>query len=79
MYTQFDYMVMTQLYPISIEKTSAIRRLISGALSVAAIIFGGIVCLRLGSLQNSLIILGALIVEVVIFTKMYVPMRLNKL
>lgn len=79
MYTQFDYMVMTQLYPISIEKQAAIRRLISGALSVAAIIFGGIVCLRLGSLQNSLIILGALIVEVVIFTKMYVPMRLNKL
>ncbi|WP_417638427.1 ABC transporter permease [Enterococcus faecalis] len=80
MYTQFDYMVMTQLYPISIEKKqAAIRRLISGALSVASIIFGGIVCLRLGSLQNSLIILGALIVEVVIFTKMYVPMRLNKL
>ncbi len=80
MYTQFDYMVMTQLYPISIEKKqAAIRRLISGALSVAAIIFGGIVCLRLGSLQNSLLILGALIVEVVIFTKMYVPMRLNKL
>lgn len=61
------------------KKQAAIRRLISGALSVAAIIFGGIVCLRLGSLQNSLIILGALIVEVVIFTKMYVPMRLNKL
>ena len=80
MYTQFDYMVMTQLYPISIEKKqAAIRRLIGGALSVAAIIFGGIVCLRLGNLQNSLIILGALIVEVVIFTKMYVPMRLNKL
>lgn len=79
MYTQFDYMVMTQLYPISIEKQAAIRRLIGGALSVAAIIFSGIVCLRLGNLQNSLIILGALIVEVVIFTKMYVPMRLNKL
>ena len=41
MYTQFDYMVMTQLYPISIEK-QAIRRLISGALSVAAIILVGL-------------------------------------
>ena len=42
MYTQFDYMVMTQLYPISIEKQAAIRRLISGALSVAAIILVGL-------------------------------------
>ncbi|MDA9470463.1 ABC transporter permease [Enterococcus sp. 5H] len=79
-YTQFDYMVMTRLYPVpNSQKKQAVSKLVTILLFVAAVLFSIFVLIALPDVKESLIIIGALLIEVVLFAKFYVPYRLKKM
>lgn len=79
-YTQFDYMVMTHLYPIAKDqKKQAVSKLLTVLLFVAAVLFSVFVLIALPDLKEGLMVISALIVEVLLFAKFYVPYRLKKM
>lgn len=79
-YAQFDYMVMTQLYPVSQgQKKKAVSQLIFVLLVIAAVFYSVFVLITLPQKQEALLIMVALFVEVFLFTKAYVPYRLKKM
>lgn len=79
-YTQFDYMVMTHLYPVlASQKKQAVSQLVIVALAIAAVIFSILVMISVPDKMAGLIIVVALFVEVLAFSKLYVPYRLKKL
>lgn len=79
-YTQFDYMVMTRLYPVpNSQKKQAVSKLVTILLFVAAVLFSIFVLSALPDVKESLLIIGALLIEVVLFAKFYVPYRLKKM
>lgn len=79
-YTQFDYMVMTRLYPVpNSQKKQAVSKLVTILLFVAAVLFSIFVLIALPDVKESLLIIGALLIEVVLFAKFYVPYRLKKM
>ena len=79
-YSQFDYMVMTQLFPTpATQKKQAVSFLLLFLLFSAVVIFGLLALIALPSIQEGLLVLAALAAEVVIFTLLYVPQRLKKM
>lgn len=79
-YTQFDYMVMTRLYPVpNSQKKQAVSKLVTILLFAAAVLFSIFVLIALPDVKESLLIIGALLIEVVLFAKFYVPYRLKKM
>ncbi|MFD2307013.1 ABC transporter permease [Enterococcus termitis] len=79
-YTQFDYMVMTQLYPVPNEqKKQAVSRLVTVLLFAAALLFSVFVLIALPDVKEGLMIIVALVVEVILFARLYVPYRLKKM
>lgn len=79
-YAQFDYMVMTRLYPVSDgQKKQAVSKLMTVLLFVAAMLFSIFVLIALPDFKEGLLVVGALVVEVILFTKFYVPYRLKKM
>lgn len=79
-YARFDYMIMTHLYPIPMkQKKQAVSQLITGLLLVAAALFSIFVIIALPTFSEIVIIMSALVVEVVLFSKVYVPHRLKKM
>ncbi|MBO0468150.1 ABC transporter permease [Enterococcus plantarum] len=79
-YTQFDYMVMTHLYPVPDgQKKQAVSILVTVLLLVAALLFSVFVLIALPDLKEGLMVVVALIVEVLLFAKFYVPYRLKKM
>lgn len=79
-YTQFDYMVMPHLYPVSNgQKKQAVSKLVTVLLFVAAALFSIFVLIALADLKEGLMVVAALIVEVLLFAKFYVPYRLKKM
>ncbi|WP_206912945.1 ABC-2 type transport system permease [Enterococcus sp. DIV0840] len=79
-YTQFDYMVMTHLYPVpNGQKKQAVSKLVTVLLLVAAVLFSIFVLIALPDLKEGLMVVAALIVEVLLFAKFYVPYRLKKM
>ncbi|MGK0612225.1 ABC transporter permease, partial [Enterococcus faecalis] len=77
-YSQFDYMIMTHLYPVNpIQKNQAVKRLIALVLSTAAIIFALLAVIRLANIRSSVIVIFAFAVEILVFKKVYVAMRLK--
>lgn len=79
-YTQFDYMVMTHLYPVPDgQKKQAVSKLVTVLLLVAALLFSVFVLIALPDLKGGLMVIVALIVEVLLFAKFYVPYRLKKM
>lgn len=79
-YTQFDYMVMTHLYPVPDgQKKQAVSKLVTVLLLVAALLFSVFVLIALPDLKEGLMVVVALIVEVLLFAKFYVPYRLKKM
>ncbi|MGO2100298.1 ABC transporter permease [Vagococcus salmoninarum] len=80
LYSQFDYMVMTQLYPVpKVQKASAVQALIAKLLAVTALLFSLTALIVLPKLQESLIVIGSLGLEIALFTYFYIPSRLKKL
>ncbi|WP_086314443.1 ABC-2 type transport system permease [Enterococcus sp. 7F3_DIV0205] len=79
-YTQFDYMVMTHLYPVpNGQKKQAVGKLVTVLLLVAAILFSLFVLIALPDFKEAAMVVVALIVEVLLFAKFYVPYRLKKM
>lgn len=79
-YTQFDYMVMTHLYPVpTTQKKQAVSQLITALLLIAALLFSLFVVLVLPNKLESLLVAAALLIEVGIFVKVYIPYRLKKM
>ena len=79
-YTQFDYMVMTHLYPVPDgQKKQAVSKLVTVLLLVAAALFSIFVLIALPDIKEGLMVIAALIVEVLLFAKFYVPYRLKKM
>lgn len=79
-YTQFDYMVMTHLYPTPTkQKKQAVSQLVTVLLFIAALLFSLFVLLVLPNKLESLLIIGALFIEVGVFATIYVPYRLKKM
>lgn len=79
-YAQFDYMVMTQLYPVSQQqKKKAVGQLVSLLLVSAACLFSVFALITLPQKSEALLVVAALLVEVFLFTKFYIPYRLKKM
>lgn len=79
-YGEFDYMVMTALYPIPIgQKKDAVKRLIRDVLFIVVVLFGATGLYRLPSIGEAGVLIGVLLVEWLGFTMVYVPKRLKKM
>ncbi len=79
-YNEFDYMLMTFLYPVKKgTKNKAVERLLRYILGASITIFSVILLLRLQDKVGALVVVGILIIEGILFTKFYAPKRLKKL
>ncbi|HCM88400.1 MULTISPECIES: ABC transporter permease [Vagococcus] len=79
-YNEFDYMLMTQLYPIKKEqKLNAVENLIRKILMGVITIFSVVILIKLQDKVGGLLIIGLMIIEGIVFTKLYAPRRLKKL
>ena len=79
-YAQFDYMVMTQLYPVpKQQKKKAVSQLVSILLLITVFLFSLFVLLALPRKIDALFIVLTLIVEASLFAKFYVPYRLKEM
>lgn len=79
-YSQFDYMVMTNLYPVEkAGKKQAVAKLISWLLAGAGVIFSLLAAFTLPSWSEVAMVLVALAVEIYLFTRFYLPQRLKNL
>ncbi|KAF1303376.1 ABC transporter permease [Enterococcus sp. JM9B] len=80
LYTQFRYMVLTHLYPVSAKQQSiALQRLLLVLLIFAAVVFAGVAAFRLSTWgDRGIVILGyGLVVGGFIY--LYLPSRLKKM
>ena len=79
LYNQFQYVVTTQLYPITTkQKTRAMQQLLRILLAVTFVVFSVIRLFFTHSLEDSLVIVGYLVITL-IFLQWYVPYRLKKM
>ncbi|WP_086348735.1 ABC transporter permease [Candidatus Enterococcus clewellii] len=79
-YAQFDYMVMTHLYPTPVkQKKQAVSYLLNVLLIIAAVVFGVITLIQLPNIQEALVVIVAMAAEIIGFTRFYVPQRLKKM
>lgn len=79
-YNEFDYMLMTQLYPVNkSQKTDAVQKLILIILLVVAAIFSIVLVIRLENKLQALMISVALFAESTAFVYLYTNNRLKKL
>lgn len=80
MYSEFDYMLMTQLYPVKKEqKIQAVQQIISLILLSVSVLFSLILLINLDNKLNALAISAILIVESLLFTYLYATKRLKKM
>jgi ABC-2 type transport system permease protein len=80
LYTQFRYMVLSQLYPtVASQKVTALKRLVTITLVIAAAIFTICTFIGLRDLSTTLLVLLILIVEVFAFVQVYLAQRLKKM
>jgi ABC-2 type transport system permease protein len=78
-YTQFDYMIMTFLYPITEkQKKQAVGQLITVILVGVALLFTGAAMFSLTNKFNALLVMVALGIEILLFVKGYLPIRLKR-
>ncbi len=79
-YGQFDYMMMTQLYPVPMnQKKQAVGQLITLLLVIAGMILGLLVMIMMSDKASAILIVVALAVEIFLFVKFYLPYRLKKI
>lgn len=79
-YSEFQYMILTHLYPISpAQKVQAVQRVLLILLFVAAIVFGVISLFSMKTVGDKLLLFAAYLGFVPVFMYAYVPKRLKKL
>lgn len=80
LYNQFQYMVLTQLYPLpEKQKERALQQLITGLLVFAAILFALVGSLAYDTWLDRAWLLGSFVVFALLFGILYLPMRLKKM
>lgn len=80
MYGQFDYMIMTELYPLSNQdKKVAVNTLVRLLLMIVGVIFSLLALIVLPNKLDSLLVVAAIFVEILLFTTLYLPSRLKKI
>ncbi|MGX6970630.1 ABC transporter permease [Vagococcus bubulae] len=80
MYHAFDYMLMTQLYPISPkQKSGAVLSIIRSVLIIMTIIYGVIVLIALPNKLDAMKLFGVFVVVCFVLSWGYLPMRLKKI
>lgn len=80
LYNQFQYMVMTQLYPVpSQQKTKALRQLLLVLLLVGAVIFTVVGSIPYSSWGNRGLLLAVFVAVALAFTYLYLPLRIKKM
>lgn len=80
LYNQFQYMVMTQLYPVpSQQKTKALRQLLLVLLLVAAVIFTVVGSIPYPSWSDRGLLLAVFVAVALAFTYLYLPLRIKKM
>jgi ABC-2 type transport system permease protein len=79
LYTQFDYMILTRLYPVnSVMKRKSMEKLVNSLLFFSATIFYLIGVISLKTPLAALFI-AVYALEIVLFTKVYLKMRIKKM
>lgn len=79
-YGQFDYMIMTALYPLTNQdKKTAVNSLVRVLLICVGVMFSLLALIVLPNKLDSLIVIGAIFGEIVLFTTLYLPSRLRKI
>lgn len=79
LYTQFDYISLTQLFPVSQSaKRQSLRNLIGGLLLGASLVFV-LVSLVVVTPLESLLIFVILLIEIGLFLMLYLPSRIKKM
>lgn len=80
LYNQFQYMVLTHLYPVAAEqKQKALQKLLLVLLLVVAVLFGGVAATQLGSWLDRGIVAVGFLAMVYLFVYLYVPTRVKKI
>lgn len=76
----FSYISATQLYPVTIsEKELALGRLIQKILFVTVLVFSLVAIIRFQDRLMAVLLIPLLVIECIIFTKIYLPHRLKKM
>lgn len=79
-YSEFDYMLMANLYPLDKkQKGQAVERLVSVLLLLVITLFMVIILGTHGNLIEGALMVGAFLVEWFIFTKLYLTNRIKKM
>ncbi|MEG2707665.1 MAG: ABC transporter permease [Vagococcus sp.] len=80
MYNEFDYMLMTQLYPVPKgQKSVAVQKIIGLILLVVSILFSLLLLIVLEDKVNAALVSVIILAESIFFTKIYAAKRLKKL
>lgn len=79
-YNEYDYMLLTKLYPIANhEKVKAVGQLVSILLCIAGVLLFVAAVIALKDIKAIGVMFGAILVEVIFFLKIYLPRRLKKM
>jgi len=79
-YNQFDYMVLTKLYPVDPhQKKHAVVKLLSVVLTSVGAVLAAVSLLLLGVTRDGLIVTVLIFAEVWLFVTFYLPVRLKKI
>ncbi|MGX7030741.1 ABC transporter permease [Vagococcus zengguangii] len=79
MYHQFDYMVMTQLYPVpDSQKQKGLQKVMAVLLLLAAVILAIVLAITVNGLANKGLAVAATIAFSLVLSYLYVPLRLKK-
>jgi ABC-2 type transport system permease protein len=80
LYTQFDYVLFTKMFPVNTkQKGIALKQIIFRILLVVAILFTIMQLIVVSNKLMALFIFALLIIEVILFTQLYVGMRIKKM
>jgi len=80
MYHAFDYMLMTQLYPISYQqKSQAVLKIIRYILVMTFVIYGLVSFIALPDKIQAVELIGIFLIVSVVLSFGYIPMRLKKM
>ena len=79
MYHQFDYMVMTQLYPVTeSQKQKGLQKVMTMLLLVAMVILAIVLGIRVSGVTHKLSAVAGTFVFTLLLSYLYVPLRLKK-
>lgn len=80
LYNQFNYMILTELYPVPTQqKQQALQKLILILLMIVAAIFALITMIQQRELLSGALTLGILVIGVLLFCRGYLPSRIKKM